>query len=222
MVGLAGLEGSGTSALGKGIFGLERRGKGEILVNGKPFTAKTPEDAYHQGVAYLPQDRYLYGVVGARSVRENITYPILNRLLRFLGLINLQKEKELVQDYINALGIVTPGQEQVVSLLSGGNQQKVVFAKLATIKPSLLILHEPTQGVDVHAKVDIYRIVTELSAQGVGILIISSEVRELLGVCDSIIVMYKGRMVKTFKMGYPESTPENILLAIEGGNGYVQ
>jgi len=222
VVGLAGLEGSGASALGKGIFGLEKRGRGEVIVNGKPFTAKTPEEAFHQGVAYLPQDRYLHGVIGARPVRENITYPVLNRLLRFLGLINLQKEKELVQDYINALGIVTPGQDQPVSLLSGGNQQKVVFAKLATIKPSVLILHEPTQGVDVHAKVDIYRIVSELSAQGVGVLIISSEVRELLGVCDSIIVMYKGRMEKTFKMGDPQSTPENILLSIEGGNGYVQ
>jgi ribose transport system ATP-binding protein len=155
-------------------------------------------------------------------VRENITYPVLKRLLRFINLINVEKEKELVKGYIDSLGIVTPGQEQPVRLLSGGNQQKVVFAKLATIKPSVLILHEPTQGVDVHAKVDIFRIVSDLSAQGVGVLIISSEVRELLGVCDSIIVMYKGRMVKTFQTGDPEATPENILLAIEGGNGHVQ
>jgi ABC-type sugar transport system ATPase subunit len=222
VIGLAGLEGCGASSLGKSLFGMERLGLGEVLVDGQPFRASSPQDAFQKGVAYLPQDRYLYGIIGTRPVRENITYPVLKRLLRFINLINVEKEKELVKSYIDSLGIVTPGQEQPVRLLSGGNQQKVVFAKLATIKPSVLILHEPTQGVDVHAKVDIFRIVSDLSAQGVGVLIISSEVRELLGVCDSIIVMYKGRMVKTFQTGDPEATPENILLAIEGGNGHVQ
>jgi ABC-type sugar transport system ATPase subunit len=110
----------------------------------------------------------------------------------------------------------------LVSLLSGGNQQKVVFAKLAATKPAVLVLHEPTQGIDVHAKIDIYRIISELSAQGVAILIISSEVRELLGICDSIMVMYGGRITRTFNVCEPEATPENILLAIEGGNGYVR
>ena len=92
-----------------------------------------------------------------------------------------------------------------------------MFAKLATTKPDVLILHEPTQGVDVHAKVDIYRIISEVAAQGAGVLIISSEVRELLGVCDSILVMYRGRITECFGRGAPETTPENILLAIEGG-----
>ena len=220
VVGLAGLEGSGASSLAKGLFGLQRLGQGEVQVAGRAYTADTPDDAFAQGVAYLPQDRYLYGIVGARPVRENVTYPILQRLARGLGLINRSEEKVLVQNYVDQLGIVTPSQEQVVSLLSGGNQQKVVFAKLATTKPHVLILHEPAQGVDVHAKVDIYRIVSELAAQGVGILIISSEVRELLGVCDSILVMYRGRITQCFASGAPESTPENILLAIEGGTDH--
>jgi ABC-type sugar transport system ATPase subunit len=155
-------------------------------------------------------------------VRENVTYPILDRLARFLGLVNQDKEKVLVQEYVKNLGIVTPSQEQMVSLLSGGNQQKVVFAKLAATKPAVLVLHEPTQGIDVHAKLDIYRIISELSAQGVAVLIISSEVRELLGICDCIMVMYGGRITRTFEVGEPESNPENILLAIEGGNGYVR
>jgi ABC-type sugar transport system ATPase subunit len=222
VLGLAGLEGSGASSLAKGLFGLERRGLGEVMVNGKPFTAHNPEEALLQGVAYLPQDRYLYGLVGLRPVRENVTYPILDRLARILGLVNQDKEKVLVQEYIKSLGIVTPSQEQMVSLLSGGNQQKVVFAKLAATKPVVLVLHEPTQGIDVHAKIDIYRIISELSAQGVAVLIISSEVRELLGVCDSIMVMYGGRITHTFNVCEPEATPENILLAIEGGNGYVR
>lgn len=221
VIGLAGLEGSGASALAKGLFGLQRLGQGEVQVAGRPYTAETPDAAFAQGVAYLPQDRYLYGIVGARPLRENVTYPILQRLTRGLGFVNRNEEKVLVQDYVDQLGIVTPGQEQAVSLLSGGNQQKVVFAKLATTKPHVLILHEPTQGVDVHAKVDIYRIVSELAAQGVGILIISSEVRELLGVCDAILVMYRGRLAQRFESGAPDSTPENILLAIEGGTVHV-
>lgn len=216
VIGLAGLEGCGAAALAKGLFGLEPRGSGAVQVGGQPFTAQNPQAALAQGVAYLPQDRYAYGIVGARPVRENVTYPILDRLSRSFGFVDQSGEHQLVQGYIQELGIVTPGQEQRVSLLSGGNQQKVVFAKLAATKPKVLILHEPTQGVDVHAKVDIYRIVSELSAQGVGILIISSEVRELLGVCDSIQVMYKGRFTQHFPVGAPESTPENILLAIEG------
>jgi ABC-type sugar transport system ATPase subunit len=220
VLGLAGLEGSGASSLAKALFGLERRGLGEVVVNGKPFTAGSPQEALGQGVAYLPQDRYLYGLVGARPVRENITYPILDRLARALGLIKQEEEKGLVRDYVHSLGIVTPSQEQTVSLLSGGNQQKVVFAKLAATKPAVLVLHEPTQGIDVHAKIDIYRIISELSSQGVSILIISSEVRELLGICDCIMVMYGGRITRTFEVGEAETTPENILLAIEGGDGY--
>jgi ABC-type sugar transport system ATPase subunit len=222
VLGLAGLEGCGASALAKGLFGLERRGLGEVIVDGKPFTANNPEEALKQGVAYLPQDRYLYGLVGLRPVRENVTYPILDRLARVLGLVNEDKEKVLVHEYVQSLGIVTPSQEQTVSLLSGGNQQKVVFAKLAATKPAVLVLHEPTQGIDVHAKLDIYRIISELSAQGVAVLIISSEVRELLGICDCIMVMYGGKITSTFKVGEMETTPENILLAIEGGNGHVR
>ncbi|MFN8493639.1 MAG: sugar ABC transporter ATP-binding protein [Caldilineaceae bacterium] len=216
VIGLAGLEGSGAAALAAGLFGLQRLGTGDVLVNNQPFHAQTPQAALHQGVAYLPQDRYLYGIVGTRPLRENVTYPILERLSRWLGFVDQARERAMVEDYVQQLGIVTPSQEQRVSLLSGGNQQKVVFAKLAATKPHVLILHEPTQGVDVHAKVDIYRIVSELSAQGVGILIISSEVRELLGVCDSIKVMYKGHIVRTFATHAPDATPENILLAIEG------
>jgi ABC-type sugar transport system ATPase subunit len=110
-----------------------------------------------------------------------------------------------------------------VNLLSGGNQQKVVFAKLAATQPAVLILHEPTQGIDVRAKTDIYRIVDELCSQGISIIIISTEVRELLGVCDRILVMYEGRITHEFKSGDDQATPQNILLAIEGGrSGHVQ
>ena len=222
VVGISGLEGSGASALGMALFGLERAGVGEILVNGKPYTAKNPEEALGQGLAYLPQDRYRFGLIGARPVRENITYTILNTLVASLGIINAVQEKKVAQQYIKSLGVICPSQEQRVNLLSGGNQQKVVFAKLAATHPAVLVLHEPTQGIDVHAKTDIYRIVDELSSQGVGIVIISTEVRELLGVCDRILVMYGGRVTKEFIAGEEMTRPENILFAIEGGSGHVQ
>jgi ribose transport system ATP-binding protein len=218
IIGISGLQGSGAETLGKGLFAMESWGIGDVYINNTPFTPQDPSQAFDQGLAYLPQDRYRFGLVGTRTVKENITYPILYRFLRALGFINEVAETEVVAEYIDGLGIVTPSQNQMARLLSGGNQQKVVFAKLAVTKPSVLILHEPTQGIDVRAKQDIYRIISELSTQGVSIVIISSEVRELIGVCDRIMVMYEGRITREFLKGDAMTTPENILLAIEGGD----
>ena len=150
-------------------------------------------------------------------MRENVTYPILNRLIRLINLVNQSEEKKIVAEYIDGLEIITPNQDQPVRLLSGGNQQKVVFAKLATTRPNVLILHEPTQGVDVRAKMDIFRIVDEMASQGVATIIISTEIRELIGVCDRILVMNDGRITEEFKKGEKKTTPENILTAVEGG-----
>jgi ABC-type sugar transport system ATPase subunit len=210
------LQGCGAEQLGKGLFGLEYRGIGKVRIHGEEFTAKKPNDSFNQGLAYLPQDRYRYGVVGVRPLKENVTYPILDRLVKLINLVNRSEEKKIVAEYIEGLEIVTPSQEQPVRLLSGGNQQKVVFAKLASTRPNVLILHEPTQGVDVRAKMDIFRIIDEMASQGVATIIISSEVRELIGVCDRIIVMYNGRITEEFKKGQEKTTPENILAAIEG------
>jgi ABC-type sugar transport system ATPase subunit len=216
IVGLTGLQGCGAEQLGKGLFGLEYRGIGTVKVHGEEFTAKRPNDSFNQGLAYLPQDRYRYGLVGVRPLKENVTYPILDRLVRLINLVNRSEEKKIVQEYIEGLEIVTPGQDQPVRLLSGGNQQKVVFAKLASTRPNVLILHEPTQGVDVRAKMDIFRIVDEMAAQGVATIIISSEIREMIGVCDRILVMNNGRITEEFKKNDKNTTPENILAAIEG------
>ncbi len=218
VVGITGLQGCGSEQLAKGLFGLEYRGIGEVKIHGEDFTAKRPIDSFNQGLAYLPQDRYRYGLVGVRPVRENVTYPILDRLVRLINLVNRNEEKKIVSDYISGLDIITPNQEQPVRLLSGGNQQKVVFAKLASTKPTVLILHEPTQGVDVRAKMDIFRIIDELSKQGVATIVISTEIRELIGICDRILVMNNGRLTHEYKKGAEETTPKNILAAIEGGN----
>lgn len=218
VIGISGLQGCGAEALGAGLFGLEPWGVGEVRIGEDAFTARNPHEAFAQGLALLPQDRYRFGLIGLRPVRENVTYTIIDRLMGLLGIVKVPSERKIVAEYIDNLGIVTPSQDQMVRLLSGGNQQKVVFAKLAATKPSVLVLHEPTQGIDVRAKVDIYRIIDELAAQGIAILIISSEVRELMGVCDRILVMYHGRITNEFKRGDPETTPANILRAIEGGS----
>jgi ribose transport system ATP-binding protein len=221
VVGISGLEGSGASSLGMALFGLQRKGVGFIKIDGKSFTARSPQEALSQGLAYLPQDRYQFGLVGSRPVRENITYSILNQLSFFLGIINTSQENKMVDYYIQDLSISCTSREQKVNNLSGGNQQKVIFAKLAATKPTVLVLHEPTQGIDVRAKTDIYRIIDRLSSQGVGIIIISTEVRELMGVCDRILVMHEGHITDEFRSGDEQTTPSNILQAIREGNAHV-
>jgi ABC-type sugar transport system ATPase subunit len=216
VLGITGLQGCGAEQLGKGLFGLEYSGIGEVKINGKEFTAKRPIDSFNEGLAYLPQDRYRFGLVGVRPVRENVTYPILKKLIRMVNLINKNAEKKIVGEFIEGLEIITPNQDQPVRLLSGGNQQKVVFAKLASTQPNVLILHEPTQGVDVRAKMDIFRIIDELAKKGVATIVISTEIRELLGICDRILVMNEGKLTREFRKGAKDTTPENILAAIEG------
>ena len=217
VVGVSGLQGSGVDELAQGLFGLERMGAGQVLVDSADYRPDSPKDAFDAGVAYLPQDRHRYGLAPLRSVRENVTYSVLDRLVGRLGVLMRKDEQALTEEYIAKLGIVTPGPEQQTLLLSGGNQQKVVFAKLAATQPTILILHEPTQGVDVQAKVDIFNIINDLSGQGVATMIVSSEVRELIGLCDRILVMYEGRITHEFSRAAADMKPEDILLAIEGG-----
>ena len=219
VIGISGLQGSGVDELAQGLFGLERMGAGAATINGETYRPRSPKGAFEAGLAYLPQDRHRYGLVQLRSVRENVTYSVLDRLVGRLGVLMRQDEQAITAEYIDKLGIVTPGPEQRTLLLSGGNQQKVVFAKLAATQPAVLILHEPSQGVDVQAKVDIFNIINDLSRQGVAIMIVSSEVRELIGLCDRILVMYEGRITNEFSRAADDMKPEDILLAIEGGSG---
>jgi ABC-type sugar transport system ATPase subunit len=218
VVGLSGLQGSGVGELARSLFGMSRLGIGQVTIDGKRLTARSPAEAFNQGVALLPQDRHRFGMVGSRPVRENVTYSVLDKITAALGIIPRSKERKITSEYIDKLGIVTPSQNQQTQLLSGGNQQKVVFARLAATQPTVLILHEPSQGVDVRAKVDIFNIIDNLSAQGVAILIISAEVRELIGLCDRILVMYDGRLTREF--GKEKMDPHEIIKAIEGGVGH--
>lgn len=217
VVGLTGLEGCGNAALARGLFGLEPMGEGNVDLDGRPYWARQPGEALAQGVAYLPRDRHGLGIIGIRGVRENVALPILRRLSNRLGMIRGGEERRLVAGYVEALGIKTAGIDQPVELLSGGNQQKVVVAKLVATRPKVLLLDEPTQGVDVQAKVEILRIVDDLTTRGVAVGVVSDELSELLEICDRIVVFYRGRIASEFRRGESDWTHEAVLGVIEGG-----
>lgn len=216
IVGLTGLEGCGKDALARGLFGLEPLGEGTVRLEGKPYRAADPRQALNHGVAYLPRDRHGYGIIGLRSIRENVTLPILSSLVGKTGLLDVRSEASLVSHAVQKLNIVATSMEQAVQFLSGGNQQKVVFAKLSSAKPRVLLLDEPTQGVDVQAKIEILKIIDQLSREGVAIVVISEEIRELLDICDRILVLFKGEVVAEFRSDDANTTVERILNAIEG------
>lgn len=216
VVGLTGLEGSGPGSLVRGLFGLEELGQGQATIDGKPYSARSPIEALRQRLAYLPRDRHGLGIIGIRSVRDNISLSVLEKLEPFIGLIDTSRENRLVADYIASLGIKTPSADTHVENLSGGNQQKVVVAKLAATEPRMLFLDEPTQGVDVQAKVEILRIVDDLSKRGVAVGVVSDELSELMDICDRIVVFYRGRIAREFRKGQEEITTVKLLAAIEG------
>lgn len=217
IVGLTGLDGCGKEQLVEGLAGIHPLGDGTVRLMGQEYRPASPEEAINRGVAYVPRDRQGLGIFGIRPVKENISLSVLKKLQRSLGFLDRRTERAHVQRFVNELGVVTPSLNQEVGFLSGGNQQKVVFARVAGIALNVLLLHEPTQGVDVQAKVEILRIVDEMAKKGVAVLLVSEEIRELMDVCDRIIVMYAGKTIREFVSGEAQTSASNILLAIEGG-----
>lgn len=193
IVGMAGLVGAGRTELLRVLFGIDRAEEGEIRVAGKPVNLSSPRDAIRAGMALVPEDRKEQGLILEMAVRPNINLASLKRD-QTLGFRNFGKEREATHTMIGKLNIKTPSQEQVVQFLSGGNQQKVVLGKWLNIRPRVLLLDEPTRGVDVGAKREIYTIMEDLAAQGVAILFVSSEMEEILGMSDRALVMHEGRI----------------------------
>ncbi|HEX7978385.1 MAG TPA: sugar ABC transporter ATP-binding protein [Gemmatimonadaceae bacterium] len=208
IVGLSGLVGAGRSELARTIFGLTPCDKGEIRVRGQTVRIHSPADAIRNGIAYVPEDRRRHGVVLEMPVSQNVTLAALDNLSRF-GSLDFRRERELAADYTKRLGVKTASIRSLVSTLSGGNQQKVALSRWLLTKPTLLILDEPTQGIDVGAKSEIHELMTELAAQGVAILMISSELPEILGMSDRIAVMQGGTIVGVLDRS--EATPERVL-----------
>jgi ribose transport system ATP-binding protein len=200
VVGLTGLVGSGAKELVRTLFGLEQADTGEIAVDGQVVRLRTPRDAVAQGLALVPEDRRGQGIAPALSVLENTTLASLARFTR-LGFLSPRREQTAVAQLIDELSIKTPGAGALTRQLSGGNQQKVVLAKWLSRQSQVYILDEPTVGVDLGAKVEIYRLIGRLTALGAGVLLLSSDLQELIGLSDQILIMYRGRIVQNFGAG---------------------
>ena len=194
VVGISGLVGSGRTELLKTIFGARRLLSGRIVYNGKKINGWRPRRLVRAGMAYLSEDRKTEGLITAMTIRENVTLASLFRLFRS-GVISQRKESEAARKRVQQLRIVARSVEQTVGTLSGGNQQRTVFAKWRAAEPQLLLLDEPTRGIDVGAKSQIYKMIDEIAAQGLGVLMVSSELPELIGMSDRIYVMRAGTLV---------------------------
>ncbi|MFP4430716.1 MAG: sugar ABC transporter ATP-binding protein [Spirochaetaceae bacterium] len=191
VLGFAGLVGAGRTEIVRALFGLDQVTAGKVLLYGKKTSIRHPEDAVHQGLALVPEDRKEQGLILSMSVSENVTLANLQTISR-AAVIDRQREKRTASEYVESLNVRTPSLAQIVRNLSGGNQQKVVLGKWLSTKPRILILDEPTRGIDIGAKREIYHIINELAREGVAILLISSELIEILSLSDRIIVMHKG------------------------------
>jgi len=211
IVGLAGLIGSGRSELAQVIFGITPAKSGTILIDGKKVSIRHPGDAMRLGIAYVPEDRGTQGLIKEMTVRENISLAILRSLTRG-PFIDRGKERSLARRMIEQLKIRTYSPNQIVEKLSGGNQQKVVVSKWLASQPRVLIMDEPTRGIDVGTKAEIHRLMSQLAQQGMAVLMISSEMPEILGMSDRIVVMREGRVVAEFSRD--EATQERVATAM--------
>jgi len=213
ILGFAGLVGAGRTEVARVLFGIDRAESGEVWLKGKKLRIRSPQQAMDNGIAYVPEDRHQQGLVMNFSIASNVTLPILQQVSR-LGLINPRREQKIAGEYSRQLHIHSTGVEQLVNALSGGNQQKVVLSKWLATNPSVLILDEPTRGIDVGAKAEVHRIISDLAAGGLAIILISSELPEVLAMADRVLVLHEGRVTGTFARS--EATQERVMFAATG------
>ena len=210
ILGFSGLMGAGRTETARAIFGADPKESGDIYINGEKVEINSPQDAVKHGIGYLSEDRKRYGIVVGKTIAENSTLASLEEFIKG-RLIDRKKERDATQKYVDRLRTKTPGIDQLVVNLSGGNQQKVVIAKWVVRNCDILIFDEPTRGIDVGAKSEIYHLMTELAAEGKSIIMISSEMPEVLRMSDRIIVMCEGR--KTAEIDIADATQEKIMHA---------
>jgi inositol transport system ATP-binding protein len=191
VLGFAGLMGSGRSEMANAVYGLEKPDSGSVIIDGSPKDIRSPRDAIDNGIAFVTEDRKMNGLVLTSSVTENMTLSSLSGISNW-NFVDKELESGIVREQIVRYRIVVPDEHSVVLNLSGGNQQKIVIAKALLTKPRILILDEPTRGIDIGAKAEIYRMIRELSDGGMGIILISSELSEIIGICDRVLVLNKG------------------------------
>jgi len=213
IVGLAGLVGSGRTEIARAIFGADEYDRGEIVVDGQPIRIGSPREAIRLGIGLVPEDRKLQALVLGLAIRENLSLSLLDRLSRF-GIVRLASERALARRMVDALRVRTPSIEQKVLNLSGGNQQKVVIAKWLALHPKILIMDEPTRGIDIGAKAEVHGLMHQLAADGVAILMISSELPEIVHMSDRVLVMHQGRIAGELQR--EEATQEAIMTLATG------
>ncbi|GGG01406.1 sugar ABC transporter ATP-binding protein [Paenibacillus abyssi] len=216
IVGIAGLAGSGRTETVRAVVGADPIHSGKVVVDGRPRRIRSPRDAIQAGIGLLPENRKLHGALIELTVSQNITVASIKRILGQRFVLKKRKETLIAEDYVKRLGIKTPHVNQKVRFLSGGNQQKVILAKWLFTQPKVLIFDEPTQGIDVGAKVEVYNLIAEFVRDGGAVLMVSSELPELMGLSDRIYVMHKGRFVCEFSR--EEATEENIMMYASGGH----
>ena len=215
IVGLFGLMGAGRTETVEMIIGDRKKTAGRTYVNGQEVTINSPQDAKKYGIGYLPADRKKDGLFLVHSVADNISINVLNQILSNLKLVNTHKDGELASKWIKKLQIKTPGNDVLAKTLSGGNQQKVVVAKWLAAEPKLLIVNEPTRGIDVGAKAEIYNLLNDLSKEGLSIIMVSSELPEIMAMADRIFVLHEGRFKGVLHR--EEYTQEKLLATAIGG-----
>ncbi len=215
ILGVAGLVGAGRTALAETLFGLRQATAGEIRIDGNVVKLHSSKQAIEHGLGFVPEDRKQQGLFLNMAVRENITMSSTSLVSNF-GFVNSTKANKLAKEYVEKLDIRTPSLRQRIRNLSGGNQQKVIIARWLTLKPRVLILDEPTRGVDVGAKAEIHGLMRQLAEDGVAVLMISSELPEIIGVSDRILVMHEGRVTGRFERD--EASQDMIMHAATGGD----
>jgi ribose transport system ATP-binding protein len=213
IVGMAGLVGAGRTETARLIFGADKRHAGRIVVNGREATISSPADAIAAGIALLPEDRKLQGLVLPLPVANNVSLATLSEVSR-MGFVNGGRRDDIARRFVKDLRIRTPNIKFRVRNLSGGNQQKVVLAKWLAADPSVIIFDEPTRGIDVGAKVEVYGFMNQLTARGAAVLLISSELPEVLGMSDRVLVMHAGRLVGDLPIDH--ATPERVIALASG------
>ncbi len=213
ILGFSGLVGAGRTEVARVLFGIDRAESGEIWLKGTKVHIRSPQQAMDYGIAYVPEDRHQQGLVMNFSIASNVTLAILQKVSR-LGLLDPRREQKIASEYSSQLNVRSAGVEQLVSALSGWNQQKVVLGKWLATNPSVLILDEPTRGIDVGAKAEVHRIISDLAARGLAIILISSELPEVLAMADRVIVLHEGRVTGTFTRS--EATQERVMFAATG------
>ncbi len=213
ILGFFGFVGAGRSEVMQTIFGIDAKTSGEVFIDGEKVHITNPSDAMNHGLAYLPEDRQIQGAILAMNIRENITLPIIDRTSSHIFL-DRNREFEITDEYGKYIEIKASGWEQLVENLSGGNQQKVVLAKWIATKPRILIMDEPTKGIDVATKATVHNFISELAKKGIAIILISSELPEIIGMSNNVIVMHEG--VITAKFTREEANSKKIIKAAIG------